>query len=98
VSSETQTMRIAGDPQLVDLGPERPSDTQTAWQDPWAATRAVSRETPYVKAIRRQAGTTGQQITDQIDADPAEVSRLRRARQSARRGKTFPRHSDTQSS
>jgi hypothetical protein len=37
----------------------------------------------------------GGRITEQINADPAEVKRLRRARKNARAGKTFPRHSDT---
>jgi hypothetical protein len=52
--------------------------------------------TPY-----RQGGVlpdvlaVGRRITEEINADPAEVTRLRRSRKNARAGKTYPRHSDT---
>jgi hypothetical protein len=37
----------------------------------------------------------GRRITEEINADPAEVERLRSARRSARAGRMYPRHSDT---
>jgi hypothetical protein len=41
------------------------------------------------------AHAVGRRITEEINADPEEVKRLRKARRNARAGKTFPRHSDT---
>ena len=82
---------------LTTLPPKRPRDTQTAWEDPWAA---ISQEA--WEALEEQAGdlmpdahAVGRRITEEINADPAEVKRLRKARKNARAGKTFPRHSDT---
>ena len=65
---------------LQVLPPKRAEDTETAWADPWAATRSA-REV-----------VMGRVITDQIDADPAEVQRLRAARQQARVGRRYRRH------
>ena len=85
------------------LPPKRHQDTQTPWEDPWTATeeareQLASTATPYSQeSIRRQAPDMGQQITDEINSDPAEVERLRAARRSARAGRIYPRHSDTSS-
>jgi hypothetical protein len=59
---------------LPILPPKRPEDTETAWADLWQATQGA-RET-----------VAGRQITDAINSDPAEVARLRKARQDARAG------------
>jgi hypothetical protein len=93
-----QTKAAEAGPALTTLPPKRPDDTQTAWEDPWAA---ISKE---VWEAQEQAGgmnlapdahAVGRRITEEINADPAEVKRLRSARKNARAGKTFPRHSDT---
>jgi hypothetical protein len=53
-------------------------------------------QTPYAHGrALPDARELGNRITEEINADPAEVERLRSARKSARTGKTFPRHSDT---
>jgi hypothetical protein len=84
---------------LTTLPPKRPRETQTAWEDPWTA---ISQEA--WEALEEQTGqrnlapdahAVGRRITEEINADPAEVERLRSARKNARAGKTFPRHSDT---
>jgi hypothetical protein len=85
---------------LTLLPPKRPEDTQTAWEDPWEATQAAreklaNSQTPYRQAIRVDVRTVGHRITEEINAHPAEIERLRSARKDARAGKTFPRHSDT---
>jgi hypothetical protein len=77
---------------------KRPGDTQTAWEDPWSATKTARETTPHGAAVLREARPVGQRITEEINADPEEVERLRKARRDARDGKTFPRHSDTKSS
>jgi hypothetical protein len=83
------------------LPPKQPNATQTAWEDPWKATEAARQElansqTPYGQGrALPDPQAVGRRITDEINADPAEVERLRSARRSARAGKTFPRHSDT---
>jgi hypothetical protein len=83
------------------LPPKGPTDTQTAWEDPWSATARTFREladtdTPFGRGrVLPDASTIGRRITEEINADPAEVARLRRARRNARAGKTYPRHSDT---
>jgi hypothetical protein len=85
---------------LTLLPPKRPEDTQTAWEDPWEATQAAreklaNSQTLYSQSVRVDARTVGHRITEEINADPAEIERLRSARKDARAGKTFPRHSDT---
>jgi hypothetical protein len=86
---------------LATLPPKRPHDTQTAWEDPWKATQAAretlaNSQTPYGRGgALPDARAVGRRITEEINADPAEVERLRSARKNARAGKTFPRHSDT---
>jgi hypothetical protein len=97
----SQKMAAGTGPALPTLPPKRPQDTQTAWEDPWAATRTARRElastqTPYGQGgLLADPQAIGRRITEEINADPAEVARLRRARRSARAGKTYPRHSDT---
>jgi len=90
------------DQTLVPLPPKRPQDTQTAWEDPWAAISPAAWEALEEHAagmnLAPDARAVGHRITEEIDADPAEVRRLRRARTNARAGKTYPRHSDTKSS
>jgi hypothetical protein len=87
---EWQTARadyIAGDfvsrirAALPTLPPKRPQDTQTAWEDPWAATQAALQEMADMEAV-------GHRISEEISADPAEAARLRMARRNARAGKT----------
>jgi hypothetical protein len=78
---------------LRTLPPKRPDETQTAWEDPWAAAASARRDlgpgTPY-GAEDLNARAVGHAITAAINADPAEVARLRKARQEAREGKTRP--------
>lgn len=90
--STDQKITVAENPDLKPLGPDQPDDTKTAWQDLWIATETARTETPYGDEVRRQAGHP---ISQAISADPAEAARLRRARASARAGRTFPRHSDS---
>jgi hypothetical protein len=95
-----QTREPVTTPALALLPPKRPEDTQTAWEDPWEATQAAreklaNSQTPYSRGIRVDVRTVGHRITEEINADPAEIERLRSARKDARAGKTFPRHSDT---
>ena len=75
---------------------DQATDTQTAWGDLWIAVSETLR-TPAVASRLREARdqAIGRKITEEINADPAEVARLRRARRNARAGKTYPRHSDT---
>lgn len=86
---------------LPTLPPRQPGDTQTAWEDPWKATQKVretlvNSQTPYGQGgALPDARAVGRRITEEINADPTEVERLRSARKAARAGKTFPRHSDT---
>ena len=98
---QNQTAPAAASPALKILPAKRPEDTSTPWEDPWAAA-TVARE-----ALESQAGrsylppgtpTVGHRITEEIDADPSEVRRLKRARTNARAGRLYPRHSDTKSS
>jgi hypothetical protein len=83
------------------LPPKRSQDTQTAWDDPWGAISQDAWE-----ALEEQAGAmnlvpdlheVGRRITEEINSDPEEVARLRKARQDARDGKTYPRHDDEKS-
>lgn len=96
-----QTTAPAMAPALTLLPPKRPDDTQTAWEDPWEATQAArarlaNSQTPYgQRGIRLDSRAVGHRITEEINADPAEIERLRSARRNARAGRTFPRHSDT---
>ncbi|HTX28288.1 MAG TPA: hypothetical protein VME19_14865 [Streptosporangiaceae bacterium] len=86
---------------LEQLRPKGPEDTQTAWEDPWGATQAARQtladsQTPYGQGgVLPDVRAVGHRITEEINADPAEIERLRTARKNARAGKTFPRHSDT---
>jgi len=95
------TMAAEASHALTTLPPKRPNDTQTAWEDPWAATEEArqtlaSSRTPYGRGgVLPDAHGVGRRITEEINADPAEIERLRSARKNARAGKTFPRHSDT---
>jgi hypothetical protein len=93
--STDHTIKVSAGPELRDLGPEQPDETQTAWQDPWAAARTHNTWTPYNEEVRRLAQDMGHRISQAISADPAEAERLRRARQNARAGRLLPRHSDT---
>ena len=96
-----QTKAPVTAPALTPLPPKRPQDTQTAWEDPWEATQAAreklaNSQTPYGQEfIRADSRAVGHRITKEINADTAEIERLRSARRNARAGKTFPRHSDT---
>jgi hypothetical protein len=93
-----QTKAAEAGQALTKLPPKRPDDTQTAWEDPWAAISKEAWEAQEQAGgtnLAPDAHTVGGRITEQINADPAEVKRLRRARKNARAGKTFPRHSDT---
>jgi hypothetical protein len=79
---------------------KRPEDSQTAWEDPWAAARKARQELEErsgEKYLPHSARTVGRRITKEINADPEEVDRLRKAREEARAGKIFPRHDDTKS-
>ena len=97
--AKRETMRAGGQPTGPDRLLERPGNSQTtAWEDPWSATREALKTTPHGAAIRKKARPAGQRITEEINADPEGVERLRKARRDAREGKTFPRHSDTRSS
>ncbi len=86
---------------LATLPPKQPNDTQTAWEDPWKATQEARETLANSQTLYGQAGVlpdaraVGRRITEEINADPAEVELLRSARKNARAGKTFPRHSDT---
>ena len=88
-------------PTTQTLPPKGPTDTQTAWEDPWSATaqsfqQLADTDTPYRRGlVLPDATTIGHRITEQINADPAEAERLRSARRNARAGRTYPRHSDT---
>ena len=90
----TQALRV--------LPPKRPEDTQTAWDDPWAAISPdawkAMEEQAGEKGLHPDARAVGRRITEEINADPEEVARLRKARQHARAGKTYPRHDDEKSS
>jgi hypothetical protein len=72
--------------EIPTLRPKRDGDTETAWADPWEATE------PAREVVM------GRQITDAINADPAEVEILRKARQEVRAGRRYPRHDDSSSS
>jgi hypothetical protein len=81
------------------LPPKQPNDTETAWEDPWAAIspeawEALEEHAPEGSLVP-DAQAVGRRITEEINADPAEVRRLRSARRNARAGRTYPRHSDT---
>ena len=54
-----------------------------------AAERKGPPEEVDVRALFREL--RGEQITDEINADPEEIARLRKARQQAREGKLGPR-------
>jgi hypothetical protein len=90
---ETRLTIDTRDKHLPTLPPKRPDETQTAWEDPWAAAASARQdlgpETPY-GAEDLNARAVGRAITTAINADPAEVKRLRQARQEAREGKTRP--------
>jgi hypothetical protein len=92
------------------LPPKGAQATQTAWKDPWAATRSAATRNSETRSVlrllalyERRASAQrdllslqmGRKITEEINADPAEVERLRAAREDIRKGRTFPRHSDT---
>jgi hypothetical protein len=97
--AKRRTMQ-AGATQAPERLPKRPDDTQTAWEDPWAAARKARQELEEKsgeKYLPHDAHTVGRRITEEINADPEEVDRLRKARQDARAGKIFPRHADTKS-
>jgi hypothetical protein len=83
---------------LRALPPKRPQDTQTAWEDPWAAISPDAWEVLEEKGLLPDARAVGHRITEEINSDPEEVARLRKARKEARDGKTFPRHDDEKSS
>lgn len=87
---------------LPVLPPKRPQDTQTAWEDPWAAISpdawGALEEQASEEGLRPDARAVGRRITEEINSDPEEVARLRKARKDARDGKTFPRHDDEKSS
>jgi hypothetical protein len=87
---------------LPVLPPKRPQDTQTAWEDPWAAISPDAwkalEEQAGERGFRPDAHVVGRRITEEINLDPEEVRRLRKARQHARDGKTYPRHDDEKSS
>ncbi|HUZ52710.1 MAG TPA: hypothetical protein VMU94_09290 [Streptosporangiaceae bacterium] len=71
--------------------------TQTPWQDPWAATEEARAELASKRPdlLLADPRGVGHRISQEINRDPEEVSRLRKAREDARRGRTFRRHSDT---
>lgn len=94
--AKRQRTAAGGAPQpLPTLPPKRPQDTQTAWEDPWAATLAARQALANSGHPVPDPGAVGQRITKEINEDPREVERLRSARKNARAGRTFPRHSDT---
>lgn len=70
---------------LPTLPPKRPEDTDTPWADPWEASEEAREK------------ITGQQITDAINADPAEVELLRKSRKQAREGRRRPWRTATSS-
>lgn len=83
----------AKDENLRTLPPKRPDDTQTAWEDPWAAAASARRNlgpgTPH-GAGNLSARGVGDTITAAINAGPGEAERLRQARRQAREGKARP--------
>ncbi len=100
--AERQTTQEEQIQTLQPLPPKRPEDTQTAWEDPWAAISPEAWKALEEHADEKipvpDAHAVGRRITEEINADPKEVRRLRRARQHARDGKTYPRHDDEKSS
>ena len=68
------------------LPPKRAEESETAWADPWEATQ------------RDREVVASRQITDAINSDPAEVTRLRKARRDAREGRRYPYRDATKSS
>lgn len=74
---------------LRTLPPKRPGDDETAWADVWEATQ------PAREAM--VAREWGRRITDEINRDPAEVERLRKARRDVREGRRSPRRAGTRS-
>jgi hypothetical protein len=65
---------------LPTLPPKRQSDSETSWTDPWAAAA------PSLEPMMSQV------ITDEINRDPVEVRRLRRALEEALEGRLIPLH------
>src|SRR5579863_6312789 len=88
--ARSQTTAVEASQALTTLPPKQPQDTQTAWEDPWKATQAAretlaNSQTPYGQGgALADARAVGRRITEEINADPAEVKRLRSARKNAR--------------
>lgn len=75
---------------MSTLPPKRAEDDETAWADPWKVTQ------PEREAM--VAEEMGRRITNEINRDPAEVARLRKARRDAREGRRSPRRAASKSS
>lgn len=90
-----KTVSKSPTPQVLLL--DGPETTQTSWQDPWGATEEARAElaTKRPDALLADPQGIGHRISQEIDRDPEEVSRLRQAREDARHGRTFLRHDDT---
>ena len=71
--------------------------TQTSWQDPWRATQEARAElaTKRPEALLGDPRGIGHRISREINRDPEEVRRLRKAREEARHGRTSPPRNDT---
>jgi len=70
------------------------NQSETDWRDPWTATEEARRTVPFLADLHK----VSRRITDEINADPLEVQKLRKAREDAREGKASPRSDDTKSS
>jgi hypothetical protein len=77
---------------------KREEASESRWDDPWGAT-PETREQIYTREnFLTDLAIVSQQITDEINRDPKEVARLRKARQQAREGKRRPVRRATKSS
>jgi len=77
------------------------AQTETDWRDPWAATEQARRTLHDAQTAKpdflADIHKVSRRITDEINADPMEVQKLRKARQEAREGRTSPRRNGTKS-
>ena len=85
--TKTETDRLTTVPNRPD------AESETEWRDPWAVAQEIRATLP--KPARNEflvdLSRVSHRITDEINADPVEAQKLRKARQEAREGKTFPR-------
>jgi hypothetical protein len=77
---------------LRHLGPKRALESETAWVDPWEATKEAREAiAPQTRArFLEDLHRVGRQITDEISRDPEEVRRLRESIRQADEGQARP--------